>query len=123
MAAHVLNILREIAENKVSLEQIKSACGYAPGMDYLECDDWRKFYYASNVEICVEMAKKILPKYDQLHQVLGCPRNCEDWGNMKYFGLKTRRLGNFRKLANNDVLSNYEFVYDDNFSIRDVVKA
>lgn len=113
MAAHILNVLKnDCLTGKTSPYILRSGLGYALFGDQLEGGyDWQLLYYAESVQEIQYIASILIDKYTKLWNLLGKPRTAEDWNQARYYGLKTRRKGNYRKIAHKDSLSFWD--YDD----------
>jgi len=83
MAAHCIRILCEIVVG-LPLDQIRQALDYAPGMDQLDLDDWRKLKECTTSSEASLAAMGMLGYYLEEWERLDHPKTCEEWNELKY---------------------------------------
>lgn len=91
MAAHSLTILNEskqkLAEGSLNRDLLVHALEYAPGMDELDFDTWKRLHDAltDGCDGCVALAIDVAldEQRAEWHELQG-PKTHEEWFNRKY---------------------------------------
>jgi len=98
---------RENADTNKEMELISHAMMYCKTADYLwEALDIYDLCNEKNLNGLKVLLAKIQPKYDRLSELLNNPRCIEDWIRV-VSGLKTRALGEYRKIYHENIVSKF----------------
>lgn len=106
MAAHAYTMLKQISEGLESpdydISTVAHAMLYAKTADTMvESLDMYDLAKENDREGLKKLVTAMLPKYKAIWELLGQPKNYEDWISETFYkngGLKTRRKGQYNKL-------------------------
>ena len=109
MAAHILNMLKDLQTGHYTLGQIKHAMEFTAAGDDIEFNEWTDITHAESIPEVIAIIHFILPKYEKLWKLLNEPRTQEEWHEMYFHGVKTVRKHAVRELKYSNV---YNRVWD-----------
>lgn len=101
MAAHILTVLHEMIDYPGHWTSLQHGLGYALFGDNLDYDDWRALHAACDIdqESVINTCNQLLPKYEQIWNVLDQPKNAEEWQSQLYGEGSDKRRKKMHKLG------------------------
>ena len=86
MAAHILNMLKELSDPagpSYTLDTKIHALGHTDAGNALDYNDYRALVTSRSINEFEYIARILVPKYRRIHQFLGCPANADAWSRAR----------------------------------------